>query len=131
MQIKKKFVALGIVIMLIGVAIVIHGTIEYNRWQDEYNKADDFDKVSEAAEKSFQSFAFIVIGAIITMSGIAVIVISHAPQIIRWITKSAAREVGKGMVEGKNKEIVKIRCHKCSTLNPENAQFCNNCGTRL
>ncbi|MDI6917084.1 MAG: hypothetical protein QMC80_04735 [Thermoplasmatales archaeon] len=68
MQIKKKFVALGVIIMIIGVAIVIHGAIEHNRWDDEYNKyqdiwqgsapgsqegSDAFDKMGEAAEKSF------------------------------------------------------------------------------
>ncbi|MDI6917083.1 MAG: zinc-ribbon domain-containing protein [Thermoplasmatales archaeon] len=65
------------------------------------------------------------------MSGVVVIIIPHYPQIIRWATKGAVRELGKAVAKGKNKEIVKVRCHKCHTLNPENAQFCNNCGTRL
>ena len=45
------------------------------------------------------------------------------------MVKDALQETNIGT--GRTKEIVKIRCQKCSELNDEDAKFCKNCGQTI
>lgn len=48
-------------------------------------------------------------------------------------SKAVGRMVSDGLEEVRSikKEVVKVKCRDCGTLNDENAKYCDNCGTQL
>jgi len=140
--IKKGMLAVGILLIIVGIVILIYGFINFGSLFGGTSES-----FAEFGSRGFSSIVFFVIGGFCLVIGIGLTYISQIRRVASYIATetspaitTASHALGKGLgtgikestvVSSDQKEIIKIKCPHCGYLESEDAEFCSKCGNKM
>jgi len=139
-QRRRKMKIIGVFSLIIGISLIIAGI---------FFSIASLNSMGDFSSNNFMLFGGASAGCFFGGAvGIMIALALFSMAYQRAITKYALEETGMALgtavtrgirnaggikldVDTKEKEVIKIKCQACGTLNDEDANFCDNCGTQI